>query len=113
MKLDLRVPTNFPSFDEWPTKKVIFMVRRSFADRVEEDDMGYQSEEGENSVVVCTKAMSKENPMSECRYCKMRMTLTFSMELEEWVYSGTRQTKSGVVLHSLCYYFARRDRLFL
>lgn len=113
MKLDLRIPTEFPSFDEWPVLKVNFMVRKAFADRVEEDDTGYQSDEGEKSVVVCTEAMSEENPMSECRYCNTRIKVVFSMELEEWVYAGSRQTKSGVVLHSLCYYFARRDRLFL
>lgn len=106
MKLDLRIPMDFPSFDGWPVEKLIFMVRRAFSDRIEEDDTEYQSDEGEKSVVVCTESMYEANPMSTCRYCNSRLNLVFSMDLEEWVYQGSRRTKGGVVLHSLCYYFA-------
>lgn len=113
MKLDLRIPTSFPSFDEWSVEKTNFMIRRAVADHVEEDDMEYQSDEGEKSVVVCTEAMSEENPMSECRYCRTRIKVVFSVDLDEWVYEGSRQTRGGTVLHSLCYYFVRRGRVML
>jgi len=111
--LDLRIPTIFPRFIDWPVEKITFLVKKAKHNGVEEDYTNYDSDEGRKSMVVCTNRMQENNPMSVCDYCGDHMKLVFSQDHEEWVYEGCKKMKSGICLHSMCYYFSRRERLFL
>jgi len=112
MMLDLRIPSTFPCFDDWPVEKIAFLVKRAESEEIiEEDHIDYDSDEGRKSLVVCTSRIQENNPMSTCKYCDMTMKLVFNHDHEEWVYEGCKKMNNGICLHSLCYYFSRRQRL--
>jgi len=111
--LDLRIPTRFPCFTDWPVEKISFLLEKAkYEEIVHEDLVDYDTDEGDNSIVLCTDRMQENNPMSTCKYCDKRMKLVFSQDHEEWVYEACKKMENGVCLHSICYYFARRQRLF-
>ena len=101
--LNFRIPESFPTFAKWPTIKVEYLNNNSAVNEY--------SETKEPSEIVYTDRMQEENPMSICRYCNLHMEIKFNIELEEWVYPECVQTKSGICLHPLCYYFSKRERL--
>lgn len=103
MKIDLRVPDEFPSFSDWPDSKIDFM---NFMMPVLEEPHDFEMSEDEVSdihvpFVVATEDLYENNPDGTCSICNLVLKLDFRDDIDEWVYIGCVNVQN-IVMHDQC-----------
>ena len=104
MKIDLRIPDEFPSFSDWPNVKIDFMkFMMPVLEEPHDFEMSVEDEvsDAPEPFVIATEELYENNPDGICKVCNLVLKLDFRDDIEEWVYLGCVDIQN-IVMHEQC-----------
>lgn len=90
------MPTRFPSFEGWRRYKIFFL-----------NNMSLRQKDDNTREVVVTEEMQAR--FSNCPLCSERFSMSYNIEVEDWVYANCRMLGEEPFHFPLCWDYAKKQ----